>query len=99
MHIRDDIAFNTRPDLEVEGLKATWVELLLPKTKGILVCGCYRPPKVNTFLNKMEQSLAEICNGVEFYVLGDINIDLSKLSSLRDNYQDEFDLFSCGQLN
>ena len=86
MFIKDDIAFNTRPDLEVDGLEATWVELLLPKTKRILVCGCYRPPSDNTFLSKMEQSLSKLGSGVEFYFLGDINIDLSKASSLRDKY-------------
>ena len=74
------------------------MELLLPKTKGILVCGCYRPPSDKTFLSKMEQSLSKLGPGVEFYVLGDINIDLSKPSSLRVNYQDFLDASNCDQL-
>ena len=30
MYIRSDIAFNSRDDLYLEELEATWVELLLP---------------------------------------------------------------------
>ena len=76
MYIRDSIAFNPRPDLAVDGLEATWIELLLPRTKGILVCALYRPPADNGFLSKLELSLSKIDPGTEFHVLGDLNIDL-----------------------
>ena len=38
MYIRSDLAFNPRHDLTVEELENIWVEILLPKTKPILVC-------------------------------------------------------------
>ena len=82
VYIRNDIAFNVRPDLEVDDLEATWVEILLPKTKGILVCGCYRPPSDSSFISKLEQSLSKIGPGGEFFVMGDMNMDLNKGSSL-----------------
>ena len=65
LYVRNDLAFNIRPDLAVDGLEATWVEILLPKTKGILICGCYRPPTDNNFLSRMEQSLSKVGPGSE----------------------------------
>ena len=75
LYVRDTITFNLRPDLAVDGLEAVWIELLFPRTKGILVCTMYRPPMDSSFLSKMESSLSKIDPGTEFHILGDFNID------------------------
>ena len=99
LYVRNEIAFNPRPDLSVDDLEATWVELLLPRSKGILVCSCYRPPSDSNFLNKLEQALAKIDPGTELYILGDINIDFNnKTSPLFKSYLRVLDFFGCSQL-
>ena len=75
LFISDSVAFNQRPDLSVDGLEAIWIELLLPQTKGILVCSVYRPPNDSNFLDKLELSLSKVDPGTELHVLGDLNID------------------------
>ena len=98
-HARDSIAFNPRPDLAVDGLEATWIELLLPHSKGILICSVYRPPNDNAFLPKFELSLSKILPGTEFYVLGDVNIDYYQgRSPLLARYKEIIDFFGCDQL-
>jgi hypothetical protein len=103
MFIHDTIAFNPRPDLAVDSLEVTWVELLLLKTRGILVCSCYRSPADHGFLPKLEESLARINPGSEFDVLGDLNINIDtgrnlKASSILSNYLDLFNFLGCSQL-
>ena len=49
IYIRSDIAFNTRLDLMSDSIEAIWVDMLLPKTKPILVGSIYRPPNYNCF--------------------------------------------------
>ena len=98
LYVKDSVAFNPRPDLAVDGLEASWIELLLPKTRGILVCSVYRPPSDRDFLAKMENSLSKIDAGVEFYVLGDLNIDFSQDSSLTLSYKELLSDFGCEQV-
>ena len=99
MYIRDSFAFNPRPDLAVDGLEAIWVELLLPRTKGILICSLYRPPNDSSFLSKLELSLSKIVPGTEFYVMGDLNIDMYlSRSPLLAKYQEILNFHGCDQL-
>ena len=74
------------------------MELLLPRTKGILVGACYRPPSCGNFLPKLEQALSKVEPGKELFILGDINIDASRSSSLLSRYVDTLGLFGCTQL-
>ena len=99
MYIRDDIAYNPRPDLDVDGLESTWVELLLPKSKGILVCTAYRPPNDSSFLSKFESCLSKVEPGKEWYLLGDFNIDLLRRTSpMYSSYMELLSFFGCEQL-
>ena len=50
LFVRKDVTFNPRPDLSVDLLEALWIEILLPRTKGILVGVFYRPPSDAEFL-------------------------------------------------
>ena len=99
MFIRDSVAFNPRPDLAVDGLEAIWIELLLPRTKGILICSLYRPPTDSGFLSRLETSLSRITPGTEFHVLGDMNIDFfQSRSPMLSKYKEILDFFGCSQL-
>ena len=49
MYIRRDLAFNAVDELSHDDIEATWIKLLIPKTKPI-VCGVvYRPPDQTNF--------------------------------------------------
>ena len=99
LFIRDNIAFNPRPDLAVDGLEATWVELLPPKTKGILVCSMYRPPNDGNFLTNLESALSKVDPGTELYILGDTNINSTETGSiLFGKYKEVLDSFGLDQL-
>ena len=43
-YVRNDIAFTARPDLNILNDEIVFIELLLPKTKPIIVGTMYRPP-------------------------------------------------------
>ena len=99
LFVRDNVAFNPRPDLDVDGLEASWVELLPPKTKGILVCSIYRPPNDGNFLTNMESAISKVAPGTELYILGDMNINtLDNGSSLFLRYKEILDSFGFEQL-
>ena len=40
LYISDGVAFNPRPELSEDGFECIWVELLMPKSKGILIGSC-----------------------------------------------------------
>ena len=101
IYVRSDFAFNTRHDLQAPDLEAVWIELMLPKTKPILICIGYRPPKQHNFFDLMESRLLEYDNLAdrEFYFLGDVNVNLQKhnkkqtgLNSVLNNWSSIFDL-------
>ena len=99
LFIRENVAFNPRPDIAVDGLEATWVELLPPKTKGILVCCIYRPPNDSSFINKLELALSKLDPSTEVYILGDMNIDFrEKNTTLLNRYKDVLNFFGFDQL-
>ncbi|XP_029921602.1 uncharacterized protein LOC115369174 [Myripristis murdjan] len=78
LFIRSDITFNPRHDLQVDGLEAAWVELILPKTKPIIVGVCYRPPKQTDFYELLESVCCKsnVCLEKECIIMGDFNTDL-----------------------
>ena len=44
VYIKQGLSWHRRYDLEVDGVKCLWIEILLPKCKGFLVGNIYRPP-------------------------------------------------------
>ena len=60
-YIRNDITYNTK-DEHKNILETVWFEVLLPKTKPILVGICYRPPKQYDFYKHLEQFCTNIEN-------------------------------------
>ena len=73
--------------LEVSSIESVWIDILLPKTKPILVGSVYRPPSQQSFLDDFELQLKRIDIDQECYILGDFNICVkNKKSSLNKAY-------------
>ena len=75
LFIRSGIAFNPEPDLSTDDLESLCVNILLPKTKPILVGVCYRPPTQFNFYKLLEELLETVSPNTEFILLGDFNTD------------------------
>jgi hypothetical protein len=101
MYIRSNIPFNPKDELKSENIETVWGELLLPKTKPIIVGTCYRPPKqaCNTFLEHFEESMTKIGFDNETYILGDFNISYNhKNTSTFRKYNSLLSIFNFIQL-
>ena len=98
-YIRNDIAFLPRHDLQSNDLEATWLEILLPKTKPIMVGTVYRPPKQTNFFNHFENVFLKIRSDIEVIILGDFNVCFKdRASSIYKKYVDVINLFNMKQL-
>ena len=75
-YIRSDISFNVRGDFSSE-IENIFFDILLPKTKPILIGILYRPPEQSKFLDNLSTSISQTCsfNEQEVYILGDLNIN------------------------
>ena len=75
-YIRNDIHFNIREEL-IDEMESIFFDILLPKSKPILVGVVYRPPNQLNFLNNFSDKLESIfkIKIQEMHILGDINID------------------------
>ena len=75
--IRSKKRFNVRGDFSSE-IENIFLDILLPKTKPILMGILYRPPDQSKFLDNLSTSISQTCssNEQEFYILGDLNINL-----------------------
>lgn len=75
MYVREDIAYTS---LQLDSVNNTdemlCVELLLPKTKPIIVGTCYRPPQQSSFVEQFEKCLSQLKADCEIILLGDLNI-------------------------
>ena len=76
-YIRNDISFNPRGNFSSE-VENIFLDMLLPKTKPILIGILYRPPNQSKFLDKLSMAISETDNfdAQEVYILGDLNINL-----------------------
>ena len=52
--IRSDLDFKLRHDLDNDNLEAVWIDVLLPKSKPILIGAVYRPPDQRNFIEILE---------------------------------------------
>ncbi|XP_060780219.1 uncharacterized protein LOC132888186 isoform X2 [Neoarius graeffei] len=83
-------------------LEAVWVNILLPKTKPILLSACYRPPDVNNFYNILE----EVCSNAEGFVDSEViitgdfntNVSTSKANSLVNSLKYFCSMFDLHQM-
>ena len=76
-YIRNDISFNPRGNFSSK-VENIFLDMLLPKTKPILIGILYRPPDQSKFLDKLSMAISETDNfdAQEVYILGDLNINL-----------------------
>lgn len=98
-YIRGDLAFTQRTDLQQTELEAIWFDILLPKTKPILVGNVYRPPKETDFINKFEETLCKINPEYETFIFGDFNVCvLHKMAKLCRDYLSLLKIFNLKQI-
>ena len=82
VYVRNDVSVVRRTDLENASVEGLWLELLIPKSRSILVGTFYRPPNSSTyhdkdFMPKFEDMLDGcIAQGNEIIIMGDLNCDL-----------------------
>ena len=80
-YINNNVSYTERPDLDNPNLEAVWLEILLPKTRHIVVGGIYRPPSQTNFLEEIKKVLSLIRTECESYILGDFNICMKSYDS------------------
>ena len=99
IYIREELAFNPRNDLQNINLEDLWVEILIPRTKPIIIGTCYKSPDNNNLTECLENTLNLINPECEIYVLGDFNICLLKdKSDYKKSYKNLTDLHNFKQL-
>ena len=86
---RSDISFNVRGDFSSE-IENILFDILLPKTKPILIGILYQPPEQSKFLDNLSTSISQKCsfNEQEVYILGDLNINLIARNILQTESND-----------
>ena len=97
-YIRNDISFNIIDVLSAGDSESLWINLLLPRSKPIIVGVIYRPPKSNRFIEKLSDILDTLKKDDEIILLGDINICLFQNSPLAKKYIDLLSLHGFSQL-
>ena len=78
MYIRSDLDFNIRTDLQtdIQDIEAVRCDILLPRTKPILLGTTYRPQTHTRFVENFDDVLSKCDLSQETYILGDFNICL-----------------------
>ena len=92
IYISENLSAVKRPDLDVNGLEALWIEVRHPQLKS-LFCAMYRPPKSKVaYWNLIEESLekAKSSNIKHQFVMGDLNCNIliqgNKLKKVFDKF-------------
>ena len=83
IYVRDTFSCIRRTNLEIRGLEAVWVEILI-ESKKVLVGGFYRPPNTDAhYFNHIIESIDRAHNTdiSDIIILGDFNYNM-----LSDNY-------------
>ena len=90
MYIKQDVTYHRRYDLEHEDIECIWIEVLFPKSKGIMIGNIYRPPDTSKYSDSdFNDKLDEVLNAVsdekkEILLLGDLNCNF--LESAKDSW-------------
>ena len=74
-YVQSDVSFNVRGNFSSE-IENIFFDMLLPKTKLILIGILYRPLDQSKFIDKLSTTISETDNFQEVYILGDLNINL-----------------------
>ena len=78
-----------------------WIEILMLNSKKIIIGAIYRHPsyKINPFLNNIESTIDKLNkNNLNYFICGDINLDLLKYSKADiANYENTLLSYGCKQ--
>ena len=93
IYLRETLTCKRRTDLELQNLKAVWIEIVV-KTKKILIGGFYRAPNSNAdYFTLLDESInrAHNTNIPDIVVTGDFNFNMhsnnkNKMKDLTQNY-------------
>ena len=82
VYVKESLSVIRRSDLEKDfSGECLWLELLLPKAKGILFGTFYRPPSQSDFLDPFQEQLDCVsAENKEMLITGDFNFDLLNIS-------------------
>ena len=82
VYLKESLSVIRRSDLEKDfSGECLWLELLLPKAKGILFGTFYRPPSQSDFLDPFQEQLDCVsAENKEMLITGDFNFDLLNTS-------------------
>ena len=89
VYIKQDVPYHRRYDLEREDIECIWIEILFPKSKGIIIGNIYRPPDTSKYSDSdFNDKLDEVLNAVsdeekEIILLGDLNCNFLELGCKR----------------
>jgi len=102
IYVRCNLNYKIRDDLSTENLECLVSEIIKPRSRPFLVSTWYRPPDspVNLF-NEFEELVHKIEAGNwEFFLLGDINVDLMPDTTLANavKLKHIFDIYGLDQL-
>ena len=88
-YIRNDISFNIRENFSCD-IENIFFDILLPKTKPILIGIVYRPPDQSGFLEHFSEAIENThsFDNQEVYILGDLNIDLKNKPPLQRQHKE-----------
>eukprot|EP00794_Sanderia_malayensis_P020943 gene20943-22996_t len=84
VYIRDDIQWQRRKDLEVNGVECLWIELFIKNSRSVLLGVIYRPPDTSKYLNKDFDAKCEdmlniiLSEDKEVIMTGDLNCNYKK---------------------
>ena len=98
IYARDTLSYKRRKDLEINGLEAVWIEIMI-KSKKVLVGGIYRPPNSNSdYFNLILESTdrAHNTNIHDIIITGDFNYNM--LSNNNNKIKDLLLQFNLTQL-
>ena len=76
IYVNSSLAFIQRTDLLDPNLEAVWVEILLPRSKPIIIGACYRSQThlESDFTEKLENIMNNLPNDSDVIILGDMNM-------------------------
>ncbi|MCG8046087.1 MAG: reverse transcriptase family protein, partial [Candidatus Thiodiazotropha taylori] len=96
--MRNTLSCKRRKDLEINGLEAVWIEIVI-RSKKVLIGGIYRPPNSNNdYFNLLLESIdrAHSTNTQDIVITGDFNFNM--LADSNNKMKDLLQQFSLTQL-
>ena len=97
IYVRSNLVCKPRPDLQVDGLEAVWIETKFNKQSLLVGCFYRSPDKRLAYWDLVEESIRKANNTtIKFIVLGDFNADW--LGNPPKRYLDIINLYQLTQL-